>query len=817
MKRICTDQGLKDFFSDGKPHHVGELEKHFKVSLIVVYREMKRIQALRSINKTGYYILQGNRRFDRNGFLEVEDKVFFSGGDLSEALVHLISKSRSGMNYRELKKAVSVPVEVQLLNLTHKRRLYREKFRGEYVYFSPDKEIGTRQVERRRAELRITDDSLILEQLQTVPLELVIKILLTFIHHPGFTPKSIALSLLRRGEKVATEVVEAVFAKYGLSKKKLLTVLLLLHQLRRVSSTDSLGNYKSIPQVISLPLCSRDKENCLKTRFQMRCVKSVRLGQIKLKYETGKTAQNRQIHPADLQSLVPRANTFAYNTILSVTRMRFGLLMQREEIQQQIALESGFHISTGSISNLSSMGLAYLEQCHFTQAQKLAERYRQKCFFIHLDGTNEGGKYTHFVVREGMSGNVLYGKKIISESEASIVPVLKRVKELFGDPEAVISDMSPAIKKAVKAVFKNVPHRLCHFHFLKDIGKDMLHNLHQPLKYSVKNLQNQLKEFRTKFDVASLSLTSAKSRKQAQQREYISWFISMIDRINDYEKDLSAEGFPFDLTYLAFYERCRQVYDSMEIILVKMIKSGELKQMDRTSSTTLSLMRNTLQKFLERLTPSINQINKVNGLFLQIRDILHPKTEQDRIPLNWGMIDEETKVQNIEKKLEQLTKKAEKKVKAKSLPKYDHNAWNLIYKHLKKYAKQLNPEIQLNGKTVLLPRTNNLSETGFRDAKRKARRTTGKKNLSKYMDELPSQYFYIINLEDPDYVKTVFGAKQIHGSFSQIDKEKIKRTMENMKAQRRSPTPIDFPLIRKDQYLPLLVNHFSQDLKKIAG
>ena len=192
----------------------------------------------------------------------------------------------------------------------------------------------------------------------------------------------------------------------------------------------------------------------------MRRVKSIRFGEITLKYEIGKTSEGQQILPQGLQMLVPSANTFAYDTILLVTQMRFGLLMQREEIQQQIALESGFHISTGSISNLSSMGLAYLEQCHFTQAQKLAERYRQKCFFIHLDGTNEGGKYTHFVVREGMSGNVLYGKKIISESEASIVPVLKRVKELFGDPEAVISDMSPAIKKAVRYVEKNKPPKI---------------------------------------------------------------------------------------------------------------------------------------------------------------------------------------------------------------------------------------------------------------------------------------------------------------------------------------------------------------------
>jgi hypothetical protein len=575
---------------------------------------------------------------------------------------------------------------------------------------------------------------------------------------------------------------------------------------------------RGIPKVILLPLCSREKEYCLKTCFQTRCVKSTRLGEITLKYEIGRTEQGRQILPPDLQSLVPSASTFAYDTILQITQMRFGLLMQREEIQKEIALKSGFHISTGSISNLSWMGLAYLEQSHFIQAKKLAERYRQKCFFIHLDGTNEGGKYTHFVVREGMSGNVLYAEKIISESEASIVPVLKKVKELFGDPAAIISDMSPAIKKAVKKVFKDVPHRLCHFHFLKDIGKDMLHDLHQPLKYSVKELQKQLKEFRNNFDIESIRIASAKSPKQAQQGEYCSWFISMIDRINDYEKELSAEGFPFDLSYLAFYERCRQVYGSMEIILEKMTKSGKLRQMDRTICTSLWLMRNTLQKFLERLTQSINQLNKVNAIFLQIRDILHPKTEQDKIPLNWGMIDDETKVENIETKLNELRKKAEKKVKANYLPKYEYNAWNIIYKHLKKHGKQLNPEISVNGKTVLLPRTNNLSETGFRDAKRKARRTTGKKNLSKYMDELPSQYFYIINLEDAEYVKTVFADKDIHDWFSEIDKEKIKTAIQTMKTQRGSPKPIDFRLIRNDHYLNLLVNYFSSDLtQKIAG
>jgi hypothetical protein len=58
-----------------------------------------------------------------------------------------------------------------------------------------------------------------LKQIDEIPLELVIKILVTFIQNPDFSPKSIALSLVRRGENVRTRMVESVVANYSLCKK----------------------------------------------------------------------------------------------------------------------------------------------------------------------------------------------------------------------------------------------------------------------------------------------------------------------------------------------------------------------------------------------------------------------------------------------------------------------------------------------------------------------------------------------------------------------------------------------------------------------
>ena len=219
MRRQCTEHVLKNFFKDGKPHSIGEIENHFDISRIVAYREMIRIKALRSINKPGYYILHRAGYSTLKGLVKVEEKVFFSGGDLSAALIHLISKSHSGVSAKDLEKKVCTNPRVQLLNLSKKNQIYREKFGGSYLYFSPQKQERERQLKRRRAEFGKPEDREMLNQLESLPLELVIKVLLTFIQHPDFSPKSIALSLVRRGEKIRIQMVKAVFVKYGLSKK----------------------------------------------------------------------------------------------------------------------------------------------------------------------------------------------------------------------------------------------------------------------------------------------------------------------------------------------------------------------------------------------------------------------------------------------------------------------------------------------------------------------------------------------------------------------------------------------------------------------
>jgi len=55
-----------------------------------------------------------------------------------------------------------------------------------------------------------------------------------------------------------------------------------------------------------------------------------------------------------------------------------------------------------------------------------------------------------------------------------IVPFLQKSKADFGTPVACVHDMGVGICKAVAEVFPGVPDFVCHFHFLRDIGKDFM-------------------------------------------------------------------------------------------------------------------------------------------------------------------------------------------------------------------------------------------------------------------------------------------------------------------------------------------------------
>ncbi len=92
-------------------------------------------------------------------------------------------------------------------------------------------------------------------------------------------------------------------------------------------------------------------------------------------------------------------------------------------------------------------------------------------YILHIHGTSKGASPHLISAIDEISNFVLANVKVASESNEHIVPFLKEIKEQYGIPLAISSDMGRAFLSAISEVFPDEPHYICHFHFCKKYRK----------------------------------------------------------------------------------------------------------------------------------------------------------------------------------------------------------------------------------------------------------------------------------------------------------------------------------------------------------
>lgn len=187
---------------------------------MTAFRHLRDGPFVTSINCRGkYHASLVGMKFNRHGLCRRDGKVFSKHGNLLETVVELVSASDSGMTVSEINRLVYTNVDMQSQALFKKNLVSREKYGREYCYFSANPNKRDRQLTMRNTSANSNLNSTFQWETFDSLLE-IIRILVTLVKHPEFSPKSIALSLTRRGMGVTTEKVRAVFEKYDLAKKK---------------------------------------------------------------------------------------------------------------------------------------------------------------------------------------------------------------------------------------------------------------------------------------------------------------------------------------------------------------------------------------------------------------------------------------------------------------------------------------------------------------------------------------------------------------------------------------------------------------------
>jgi hypothetical protein len=560
--------------------------------------------------------------------------------------------------------------------------------------------------------------------------------------------------------------------------------------------TDISGDYEESAGQVEpiIAFCESERKPLTQLKCTARKIRSTRLGVVDFMVESGVDQSGERIVPDKFRQFVPKGKSFSFDTIWDVTRMHFLEYKQREEIQKILP----FPISTGSISNLYKEGLAYFRACHEAAIPELRKLYRKKgrLFILQIDGTNEGGVWTHFQVRDSVSGNVLLAKRISTENQDDIETILREVETQFGRPAAVIADMSGRGIAAVENLWEGkVPLFICQFHFLRDIGKDILGSLHENLRKSFAScrLTAELNTLRKRFAKASGD----------GDADFLQG-MALIDWIQDYRSELKGEGMPFDLAWKNYYERCvtanrhiREIFDTAD------------RRYTKKSTEILARIRKRLSRILDdrAATRRYNTLAASAATFTKIRNIFHSTATDESAPLSRNATATdvaETLPEELQKQIENMV--VELREKSEMLGKAGSKRYIKAAEQLEKYQARLRNHIEVDGKLHPLPRTNNLCEISFREEKRGIRRTNGKKNLARVFDQTPAEIMYLQNLRDPIYCKIVFGDRPIYEAFGTISQDAVKKILKTMSSP-NSEKVVD-PAVKRPGFLIINRNHF---------
>lgn len=531
--------------------------------------------------------------------------------------------------------------------------------------------------------------------------------------------------------------------------------------------------------------------------------------------------QNPTLYGAEaLSRLVPPGCTFGYDVVNFVGQALFRRHRRALEVVQELAARN-VHLSESEVGYLGRKFVVYLALAHRQCAPRLKKAMRrQGGYILHLDGTCEGGGPVLMSSLDSISEIVLGNVKLPSEKAQEIIPFLQQIKCAYGVPLALVHDMGPGILAAVKEVFPGVPDFICHFHFLRDAGKDLLATDYDSLRKRLRQhaitekLQTQARWLKRAIDqepgvVESFcqNVQAHACPPEASERFPLLAAYSLVQWALEGKTAGEGYGFPFDRPHVQFAKRLLVLAEQLEQIKTVHLR-GQWK--DNIPLLRLSCQLKPLaeDRALRRMIEAIEVNSEV---FDQLRSAMRIAEVGASAGLNSG--GDPVSLGPIAKAVTQFRKTMTSRSDYSS-----NKGWQALIAQIDKYWDKLFADpIQVrtpNGPWLIQPqRTNNLMERFFRDFRRGARRKSGHNSISRLLQTMIADTPLVRNLDNPRYLEVLLnGHATLEERFAQIDIDAVRRELT---AARTSLDRVP-PAIRQLIQVPAFPESLSALFRKTA-
>ena len=539
------------------------------------------------------------------------------------------------------------------------------------------------------------------------------------------------------------------------------------------------------------------------THGQFEVRETVHVCGARCRHESGSLVTRRALSLAG--HIIP-GRVVGYDVMVFVGLQRFLHHRQREKIRSALFNKHGIFLSTGELSNLAKLFLVYMQELHNNRMEQLRNVLANDGGWpLHMDATCENGRGTLLVALAGWRNWVLGAWKVPTERADAILPCLREVVGQFGAPCAVIRDLGRGITLAVNNLLTELDLDIivlaCHYHFLKDIGIDLLKSAHGELRALFRR-----SKIRPKLGTLTRALgrkigseiREAREEVKAWQEQPHSDYIipqgragiatvrTLTQWILDYRSDSSGQEFPFDRPYLDLYDRCMVALRAINAFLFNHPK-------DKKVLKTLKRLQRILQPVasdvpFHQITRRLRARVK---LFDELRDALRlipkPSSPQKKSVSNNMLTEHQvaTELQNIREELDQLVTSLKNRRPKRGPAQDTRNAIDMILRHIEDHYDYLWGHVislsdDMGGGIRILGRTNNIREGFFKGMKHDERRRSGRKILTHDFENLPPAAALVYNLNCPDYVSIVCGSLEcLHEAFAKLDFEKRQKNLSH--------------------------------------
>jgi ribosomal protein L37E len=497
----------------------------------------------------------------------------------------------------------------------------------------------------------------------------------------------------------------------------------------------------------------------------------------------------REVGSKKLRALVPTGCTFGYDVLVRVGKAFFLESRNNGQIVDELR-ERNVKLSRSEVSYLARKFVIHLALLH-TRMRKETKGFlgMNGGYILHLDGTCEGESPHLISVLDGITEIVLDNVKLPSENAEELIPFLQGIKDSYGEPLAVVTDMSKAFLRALGEVFKHVPLFICHFHFLKNAGRELFgeendtirnrlsnHGIQGILRTRVRALNGWIAQgpqvddtFLEGIETGNLvEVRSLEALPQLAVRALLVWVL-------EGKHQGQGRGFPFDQPYLAFYRRLI----AASTLLAQCGESGFFaskaeKKLYRTiRDDLLAVERDSV------LSKTADTMQEKVQVFDRLRAAMRITLPENKRGLNDD--GELCTMKTIKKEVTKFKGWLSRQAK-----RMKDNAYRKMIGLLDKYWDMLfcDPIVVQTeaGKFIIQPqRTNNILEQFFRNIMRTYRKKNGFQAMEKILKAMPENTPLVMNLRNKDFMEVLLAGKSdLAQRFADIDAQIVRQEMNRL-------------------------------------